>query len=79
MATATKSRKKNPALFWTRKEAVATAADRAESGTDLLNRRGEYFVVGSGRRFGIVTRRPNGPCVGPITAGNAGKYRGWYC
>lgn len=75
----TRSRKKNPGLYWTRKEAVSAAIERADSGTDLLNRRGEYFVVGGSRRWGIVTRRPNGPSFGPITSTNSEQYRRWYC
>lgn len=75
-----KSRKRNPGLFRTRKEAIREAIAQAERDPDrIFNRRGTFYVVGGGRRWGVVTLRPNGAHWGPITLDSADQYRRWYC
>jgi hypothetical protein len=72
------SRKKNPALYRTRKAAVLDAIARVErdpAGTFYK----EIFVVGGDQRWGFVARRPNDMFVGPIRSDNAANYRRWYC
>jgi hypothetical protein len=69
------TRKRNPALWRTRKAAVAAAIDAA--GRDAAGR--DWYVVGGQHRWGVVARRPNGVFFGPIRADNGDNYRRWYC
>lgn len=72
------SRKKNPALYRTRKAAVLDAVERVERDPAGMFYK-EAFVVGGERRWGMVTRRPTGMFIGPIRPDNAANYRRWYC
>jgi hypothetical protein len=74
------TRKVNPGLYWTRKEAVLAAIAKAQADPGrTFNKRGEWFVVGGGRRWGIVALKPTGSMsIGPITIDNGEKYRRWY-
>jgi hypothetical protein len=72
------SRKKNPALYRTRKAAVLDAIARIErdpAGTFYK----QAFIVGGDRRWGMVTCQPSEFFIGPIRADNAASYRRWYC
>jgi hypothetical protein len=73
------TRKKNPGLFRTRKAAILDAIERIEADPSGSFYK-EAFVVGSARRWGMVTRRPTtSMAIGPIRIDNVDKYRRWYC
>lgn len=74
------SRKRNPGVWRTRKDAIREAIRRCEADpARTFNRRGTWYVIGKGRQWSIVSTPPaNAGFWGPITLDTVEKYRHWY-